>query len=108
MSFHHSADIPSLRLNDQRLLIGRLRDNAGSFQGAAIDLNTCLSNNQGQFFLGGEGYIRSCSDVTVGMEGGGNAPVLRAQLKTPSGAWLSANVNLAERIKNINGHFVFE
>ncbi|KAF8597840.1 Cyanovirin-N [Ceratobasidium sp. AG-I] len=108
MSFHQSADISSLKVNDGRLLLGRLRDNNGNFQHSAIDLNWILSNNDGHFQWGGERYTATSRDVTFGMEGGGNVPILRAQLKNISGAWVSADLNLGERIKNVDGQFKFE
>ena len=108
MSFHHSADIPSLRLENGRNLVGRLRNNGGSFQDASFNLDSCLSNNQGHFQWNGEGFSRTASEIRFAMEGGGNVPVLRAQLRTMSGAWLSADVNLGERIKNVDGQFKFE
>lgn len=37
---------------------------------------------------------------------GDAAPILRAKLKVADGELRDASVNLAERLQNINGHFV--
>ncbi|KAL7271238.1 hypothetical protein RUND412_006006 [Rhizina undulata] len=79
----------------------------GSKRQADVDLDRVLGNNDGHFQWNGENFTESAKDVKFSIEGGGAVPVLRAQLRTANGEWREADVNLAERIDNVNGDLVF-
>ena len=49
----------------------------------------------------------SAEDVSFDIEGGGEVPVLRARLRNSDGDMVDADVNLSERIENIDGQFTF-
>lgn len=53
------------------------------------------------------GFSQSAQNVHYAVEGDGQAPVLRADLVGGDGELCGADVNLAERIQNQNGNFVF-
>jgi len=61
----------------------------------------------GQFQWDGENFSHSAQNVSFSIEGGGEVPVLRAELQNMDGEWVAHDVNLAERIENQNGEFVF-
>ena len=52
-------------------------------------------------------FSQSCQNVHYAIEGGGSVPVLRCELRTEEGNWEARDVNLAERIENQDGRFVF-
>lgn len=52
-------------------------------------------------------FSDTAENVRFGIEGGASVPVLRARLKKLNGEWVDADVNLAERVKNEDGRFVF-
>lgn len=62
----------------------------------------------GHFQWGGENFTETAEDVAFSIEGGGQVPVLRAHLKDEEGNLQQADVNLAERIENLNGELVFQ
>ncbi|KAH2220376.1 hypothetical protein KXV37_001046 [Aspergillus fumigatus] len=105
MSFHLTAE--DIRIEDGHGLVARLRNADGDLQDASIDLNTCLGNDNGHFQWDGVDFSHSAQDVHFAIEGGGQVPVLRAQLANQDGEFQDADVNLSERIENINGEFVF-
>ena len=62
---------------------------------------------QGNFQWDGSNFSESAENITFGIEGGGEVPVLRADLKDREGNLQHRDLNLAERIENQNGRFVF-
>lgn len=52
-------------------------------------------------------FSHSAENVTFSIEGGGAVPVLRTFLRSRDGEEFSRDVNLAERIENHNGQFVY-
>lgn len=62
----------------------------------------------GRFEWGGENFSETAEGVDFAIEGDFEVPVLRAQLKTPSGEYVPADLNLGERIDNREGEFVFD
>ena len=61
----------------------------------------------GCFEWGGVNFSESAQNITFSIEGGGEVPVLRAELQDTEGEWHSRDINLAERVVNRNGEFVF-
>ncbi|PQE28588.1 Cyanovirin-N protein [Rutstroemia sp. NJR-2017a WRK4] len=104
-SFHLSAE--DIRVDDNHILRARLRNENGEMVDAELDLNTCLGNENGMIQWDGRDFSHSAEAVTFHMEGGANVPVLRTHLKSRDGEDYSRDVNLAERIGNENGRFVF-
>ncbi|PQE23846.1 Cyanovirin-N protein [Rutstroemia sp. NJR-2017a BBW] len=104
-SFHLSAE--DIRVDDNHILRARLRNENGEMVDAELDLNTCLGNDNGMIHWDGRDFSHSAEGVTFHMEGGADVPVLRTHLKSRDGEDYSRDVNLAERIGNENGRFVF-
>ncbi len=52
-------------------------------------------------------FAASAQNISFSIEGGGALPVLRASLQDTAGGYVDADLNLAERIENSNGQFVF-
>lgn len=52
-------------------------------------------------------FSHSAEEITFSIEGDDAVPVLRANLATSEGNTSSADINLGERIQNIDGAFVF-
>ena len=63
----------------------------------------------GQFQWYGQDFSSSASNVELHLEGDEEeqVPILRAELQSVEGDPIAADLNLAERIANINGEFVF-
>ncbi|GFF34723.1 cyanovirin-N homolog [Aspergillus udagawae] len=106
MSFHLSAE--DIRIEDGHKLVARLRRDNGELQDAEIDLNQYLGNDNGHFQWEGVNFSESAENVHFAIEGGGEVPVLRARLANVDGEYLDADVNLSERIENIDGRFEFQ
>lgn len=62
----------------------------------------------GQFQWEGNNFADTADNVHFAIEGDGEVPVLRADLSNLEGATASVDVNLAERIVNSDGAFVFQ
>ncbi|ESZ96272.1 hypothetical protein SBOR_3327 [Sclerotinia borealis F-4128] len=105
MSFHLSAE--EIRIDDNHILRARLRNENGDWEDAEIDLNQHLGNQEGMIHWDGENFSHSAENVTFSIEGGGEVPVLRTFLRSSDGEEFSRDVNLAERIENINGRFEY-
>ncbi|KAF7118536.1 hypothetical protein CNMCM5793_008066 [Aspergillus hiratsukae] len=106
MSFHLSAE--DIRIEDNHVLVARLRDSNGELQDASIDLDQFLGNEDGFFQWDGVNFSQSAEDIRFAIEGGGEVPVLRARLADRDGNYQEADVNLSERIINVDGHFEFQ
>ncbi|RHZ65667.1 CVNH domain-containing protein [Aspergillus thermomutatus] len=106
MSFHLSAE--DIRIEDNHVLVARLRNSNGDLQDAQIDLNHFLGNDNGHFQWEGVNFSESAEDVHFAIEGGGEVPVLRARLANTEGEYQDADVNLSERVINVDGHFEFQ
>ncbi|KAF8243636.1 Cyanovirin-N [Wilcoxina mikolae CBS 423.85] len=108
MSFHLSSDETTLRIENNHMLKGRLRNSNGELCDSEISLDKVLGNDDGRFQWDGEGFSGSAENVRFAIEGGGAVPVLRADLRDSEGNLCAADVNLAERIQNCDGQFTFE
>lgn len=131
MSFAESAE--DVRLEDGCMLLANLQNEDGEMVEASIDLNSCIGNNDGihihLFYLSaqwsihnmlmddqttgsfeweGENFAESAQEISFEIEGDEMIPVLRAELHSVEGEWVACDINLAERISNQNGSFVFE
>ncbi|KAL1625500.1 hypothetical protein SLS56_007322 [Neofusicoccum ribis] len=105
MSFHLSAE--DIRIEDNHILKARLRTEGGDWNDAEIDLNQHLGNQDGMIHWDGRDFSHSAENVTFSIEGGGEVPVLRTFLRSIDGEEFARDVNLAERIQNHDGHFVY-
>ncbi|EGS22562.1 uncharacterized protein CTHT_0021100 [Thermochaetoides thermophila DSM 1495] len=126
MSFHISAS--NIRVEDGHILKATLFDADGNPVEAEFDLDNVIGNNDGKssllplrenettctnyqlgnFEWGGVNFSQSAENISFAIEGGDSVPVLRASLKTIDGELVDRDINLAERIGNNNGSFVFE
>lgn len=123
MSFHESAN--DIELEDGHILKAKLSYGEDEERDAEINLNDFIGNDNGQkqasypnrgyrvntflsgcFCWGGENFKESATNIELSIEGSG-IPVLRANLFDVEGEEIEANINLAERISNENGEFVF-
>ncbi|OOQ89022.1 Cyanovirin-N like protein [Penicillium brasilianum] len=108
MSFHASAT--NIELEDGHILKATLRNSEGEEVDSELDLNKIIGNNDGSFQWGGENFQDSAEDIEFSRDerdDGEAIPVLRAQLGNLEGENVSADINLAERIANEDGHLVF-
>ncbi|KAL2139448.1 hypothetical protein VTI28DRAFT_5141 [Corynascus sepedonium] len=105
MSFHKSAQ--DIEIVDNHILKALLADANGEYVEAEYDLGQVIGNNNGQFEWGGVNFDDSAEEVTLSLEGDDSVPVLRATLLDVEGNRVMADINLAERIGNENGEFVF-
>ncbi|PVH95569.1 CNVH-domain-containing protein [Periconia macrospinosa] len=105
MSFHESAE--DIRVDDNHILRARLRNFDGDFVDAEFNLDEVLGNQEGQIHWDGVNFSQSVDNVEFHIEGGGSVPVLRCFCRTSDGQEFARDVNLAERIKNDNGSFVY-
>ncbi|KAL2257996.1 hypothetical protein VTK26DRAFT_8855 [Humicola hyalothermophila] len=106
MSFHASAS--DIRVENGHILKARLRNVDGGEVDAEINLNDFIGNNDGSFEWGGVNFSESAEDISFSLEGDDSVPVLRANLRTIEGESVHRDINLAERISNENGTFVFQ
>ncbi|KAH6855535.1 Cyanovirin-N [Chaetomium sp. MPI-CAGE-AT-0009] len=105
MSFHLSAE--ETRVDDGHMLRAKLRNEAGEIVDAELDLNTCVGNNDGSFEWDGVNFAESASNIHFQFEGDDPVPILRATLTNMGGEGIAADINLGERIYNLDGQFVF-
>ncbi|CEJ59960.1 hypothetical protein PMG11_08558 [Penicillium brasilianum] len=108
MSFHASAT--KIELEDGHILKATLRNSEGEEVDSELDLNKIIGNNDGSFQWEGENFQDSAEDIEFSRDerdDGEAIPVLRAQLGNLEGENVSADINLAERIANEDGHLVF-
>ncbi|PYH49942.1 CVNH domain-containing protein [Aspergillus saccharolyticus JOP 1030-1] len=106
MSFHLSAS--EVRIDDNHILVAVLRNEEGNEIESRLDLNEYLGNNEGRFEWGGNGFSETARQVSFSIEGGGEVPVLRAELANSEGEYFPADVNLSEHIENDNGNLVYQ
>ncbi|PQE23888.1 cyanovirin-N family protein [Rutstroemia sp. NJR-2017a BBW] len=110
MSFHASAQDITLQSADRlHLLTANLRKMDGTYSISQLNLDTCIGNNDGNFEWGGENFSHSMplGEVELVFEGDDHQPILHAFLKKMDGERKEARINLAERIGNEDGKFVF-
>ena len=106
MSFNITAQ--NMRVDNGHILKARLKEANGNEVDAEIDLNSIIGNNNGRFEWGGADFSKSAEEIHFAVEGAQSVPVLRALLKNLKGELVRADINLAERIENDNGHFRFQ
>ncbi|KAI0015801.1 Cyanovirin-N [Xylariomycetidae sp. FL0641] len=105
MSFHLTAQ--EIELRDGHILHARLQREDGGWQESEIDLDQFIGNQDGCFCWGGANFSESAEECHFAIEGGADVPVLRAQLRCENGEMCARDVNLAERVFNRDGSFVF-
>ncbi|KAJ5941616.1 hypothetical protein N7516_001784 [Penicillium verrucosum] len=105
MSFHESAS--DIELEDGHILKAVLRNEDGDEEESTLDLNDHIGNDNGQFHWDGGDFHSTAEDIRFDREGDDGVPILRAILHDVDGEEHDADINLAERIGNDNGHLVF-
>ncbi|KAL0630535.1 hypothetical protein Q9L58_010618 [Maublancomyces gigas] len=109
MSFHLTSSDLRVESHDGRsYLVGRATRADGSHNDVRLDLDGILGNDNGHFQWDGENFTGSARNVSFSIEGGGAVPVLRAELQNAEGHFQGADVNLSERVENVNGDLVFQ
>ncbi|KUI55824.1 hypothetical protein VP1G_03200 [Cytospora mali] len=106
-NFHHTAEIPSIRVDEGHVLHCRVVREDGEHVDARIDLNSCIGNENGHFQWGGQNFAETAREIRFNIEGE-TQPILRAQLKSLDDQWEDRDINLTERIMNRDGQLVFE
>jgi len=101
------ATAQNLRLEDNHVLVGRLKGNDGEWHDVKIDLNEHIGNQNGRFCWDSEGFAASAQEIHLSIEGEGPVCVLRAKLRNDSGDYKDADLNLSERLANKDGTFAW-
>lgn len=97
---HFHASSSGINLVQQRYLVAQCRDVRGVPRRSQLDLNDCLSNDNGHFkWSKGGNFTASARNVKLVEDG----RVLKAQLKECNGRWRDATVHLPHRVTNKNG-----
>ena len=105
MSFHASAQ--DIRVEDGHMLRATLFNANGEPVEAEFDLNSVIGNDNGNFVWGSGDFSGSAEEISFSLEGVDSVPILRANLADVEGNFEHRDINLAERIGNDNGNFVF-
>lgn len=84
-------------------LIPSSDDNAFTFTGGKYPDRLDI----GRFVWSAENFSHNASDIDLQMEGPTHEPILHAQLSDDSGSMRTDKVNLADCIKNEDGHLCF-
>ncbi|KKY35063.1 putative cyanovirin-n family protein [Diaporthe ampelina] len=98
-NFHHTCEIPSVRIDHGHILRCRVARENGEYVDAEINLNSCIGNEND--------FLETAEDVRFHIEGD-NQPILRARLRTIEGEYEDRDLNLTERIMNRDGNLCFE
>lgn len=127
MSFHLTGQ--DIRIEDDHILVALLQNEDGDYVESSIDLNQFVGNDNGMlqqtmwsvktwkltlscaignFHWDGENFSETAQYVHFAIEGDEDVPVLRGNLQDVDGNWESRDLNLAERVVNDNGQFVFQ
>lgn len=106
MSFHLTGQ--DIRIEDDHILVALLQNEDGDYVESSIDLNQFVGNDNGNFHWDGENFSETAQYVHFAIEGDEDVPVLRGNLQDVDGNWESRDLNLAERVVNDNGQFVFQ
>ncbi|KAB8067432.1 Cyanovirin-N [Aspergillus leporis] len=90
-------------------LVGECSTNGCDWCQSRIRLDDCLGDFGGRFQWGGHDFTEDAKNIHFNPEeGGSRVPVLRADLRDSVGRYLpNKDVNLAERINNVNGRLEF-
>ncbi|KAH6853820.1 Cyanovirin-N [Chaetomium sp. MPI-CAGE-AT-0009] len=102
-SFHHSAE--DVRLDYGHMLWARLRNAEGQWVETVVDLNEYLGNDDGRFKWGGMAFSESATNIRLELEGSEKVPILRATLNDKRRQKKEADINLGDRIANVDGKF---
>ncbi|KAE8310445.1 Cyanovirin-N [Aspergillus transmontanensis] len=89
------------------VLFADLRNVDGEWVPAEINLDEYLGNEDGHFVWEGSEFSHSAEQIEFSFEGEDNVPILRALLYAEE-QLRPDNINLGERIININGEFQFQ
>ena len=100
MAFHYTSR--SIVLDGRSLLKAECRDRDGHYRPATLNLDRCLGNDNGTFAWGGVNFSRSARNVSLMF------PFLSAELRDCQGRWHDAEVDLAQRVENVNGALRYE
>jgi len=97
-NFHASSQ--HIRLEGHSLLVADCADVNGHWHHAAIDLNDCFTNSNGDLLWArGGNFAASARHIRIVEEG----RMIEAELNDGRGGWVDNRVELGERITNDNG-----
>ncbi|KAJ5161892.1 hypothetical protein N7492_007284 [Penicillium capsulatum] len=105
MGFHKTS--MDIKLKNGHVLTAYCRRPSGDATYSELDLDEFLGAKKGKFAWSAENFSESASSVDLQLEGETHEPMLRAELKDGDGARHRDCVNLADCIKNENGHLRF-
>lgn len=83
-----------------------VNDTVGNFFWGGSGIPLSASNDKRHFWQF-QGFSGSSEGVSFSVEGDGQVPVLRAQLRDQNGDLQQRDINLGERIGNNDGQFAF-
>ncbi|KAF9344556.1 hypothetical protein BGX26_004231 [Mortierella sp. AD094] len=98
-----SSSCKSIKLDDGHTLQAFCRRDDDVWVWSRIDLNECLSNNNGTLKWGGAGFFEYDQEIRVIDEG----KTLMANVSTVDRGRVFAYIALDERIANVNGVLTF-
>ncbi|EER29394.1 hypothetical protein D8B26_008124 [Coccidioides posadasii str. Silveira] len=94
-----------IQLLSEHILAAECEVPGSGYNHSEMDLDNCLGDDNGNFQWGGRNFHSHAHNIIFHPdEGVAHVPVLRADL---DGGSKQSNVNLGERIGNVNGHLVF-
>ncbi|KAI5288452.1 hypothetical protein KEM54_005201 [Ascosphaera aggregata] len=105
MSFHHSAKDIKLHHN---ILKAKLLKGNGEVNEDDFDLDRVIGNCDGKLVWNSGGFSSSCKDISIQQGGPGQPVVLRCWAGDGKGGHNYVELNLGERIANMDGHFHYE
>lgn len=101
MSWINTADINSIRLEDNHILVANLETADKNWNESSIDLNKFIGNEDGYFVWDGENFSETCYNIRL------EGSILYADLSNREGNYCQNSIDLAERIENQDGNFAF-
>ncbi|KAJ5764997.1 hypothetical protein N7520_004556 [Penicillium odoratum] len=102
MGFHKTS--MDIQLKNGHILTAYCRRPSGDATYSELNLDGILGAKKGQFAWSVEGFSDHASDVILELEGPTHEPMLHASLDDEGGIQHVDVVNLADCIKNENGH----
>ncbi|KAJ5625021.1 hypothetical protein N7510_001330 [Penicillium lagena] len=102
MGFHKSS--MDIQLKNNHLLCAYCRRPTGEATYSELDLNKFLGTKKGKFTWSAENFADHAAGVELQLEGPTHEPILHARLNDGTGGCREDKVNLADCIKNEDGH----
>ncbi|CAG7941834.1 unnamed protein product [Penicillium nalgiovense] len=105
MGFHMSSK--GINIRDKHILTAYCQRPSGQSRYSELDLNEFIGASKGQLAWGSNNFSKNSRDVNFQLEGPENNPMLHAQLEDGEGNVRESQMNLADCIKNEDGHLSF-